>query len=156
MATTAESRLGPTVVVLREVMAISISLGISYFAAVFTFAFLAGTARVLVVAPRLGTTAAVLLEVPVLIAVSWIVARFLLRRRSLTLPQRATMGAIAFALTIASEAALSWLMRGQSVTEWAGTLTTDLGLVGLAGQAIFGAMPILVGQGRASLPPSSA
>jgi hypothetical protein len=80
--------------------------GLLYFAAVFTFAFAMGIARVLVVAPRLGPTAAVLLEVPILVVASWIVARRLLRNRSLTLRQRTTMGATAFTLTMASEAAL--------------------------------------------------
>jgi hypothetical protein len=131
--------------------AASFRLALAYFAVVFTFAFLTGMARVLVLEPWLGATAALLLEVPVIVAASWMVARLLLLRRPLTLPQRASMGATAFALTMASEAALSWLMRGQSVAEWAGSLTTDLGLVGFAGQALFGLMPMLVGRGRTRL-----
>jgi hypothetical protein len=128
--------------------------GLLYFAAVFTFAFAMGIARVLVVAPRLGPTAAVLLEVPILVVASWIVARRLLRNRSLTLPQRATMGATAFTLTMASEAALSVIMRGQSVTEWAGAVATPLGLAGLVGQVVFAAMPIFVGHGRTDTSPA--
>jgi hypothetical protein len=128
--------------------AVSIRLGLSYFALVFTFAFATGAARVLLVAPRTGPTVAVLMEVPIIIAASWIVAHRLLRDHGLWLRQRATMGATAFALTMASEAALSWLMRGERLTEWAGTLTTHLGVIGLAGQVIFGLMPMVVGQDR--------
>ena len=129
-------------------MLASYFIGLLYFAAVFTFAFAMGIARVLVVAPRLGPTAAVLLEVPILVGASWIVARHLLRNRSLTLSQRATMGATAFTLTMVSEAALSAIMRGQSVTDWAAALATPLGLAGLVGQVVFAAMPIFIGPGQ--------
>jgi hypothetical protein len=123
-------------------MRASFLLGLAYFAAVFAFAFLTGMARVLVLEPSLGATAALLLEVPVVVAASWVAARQLLRHRSLTVPQRATMGATAFALTMASEAALSGL------TDWAASLTTGLGLIGLAAQALFALMPILIRPGR--------
>jgi hypothetical protein len=127
--------------------------GLLYFAAVFTFAFAMGTARVLVVAPWLGPVAAVLLEVPILIGASWIVARRLLRNHSLTIAQRATMGATAFTLTMVSEVALSAIMRGQSVTDWAAAVATPLGLVGLAGQVVFAAVPIFLGPAQtAALP----
>ena len=119
--------------------------GLLYFAVIFTFAFAMGIARALVVAPRLGPTAAVLLEVPILVAASWIVARRLLRNRSLTLAHRATMGGTAFALTMASEAALAAILRGQSMADWAASVTSPLGLVGLAGQFVFAAMPFFVG-----------
>ena len=135
-------------------MAVACFTGMLYFAAVFTFAFAMGIARVLVVAPRLGPTAAVLLEVPILVLASWIVARRLLRNRSFTLPQRGAMGATAFTLTMASEAALSVIMLGQSITDWAAALATPLGLAGLAGQVIFAAMPIFVGHGPTDTSPT--
>ena len=46
-----------------------------YFVIVFSFAFAMGIARGLVVAPRLGEFSAVLLEIPVLLAFSWFIAR---------------------------------------------------------------------------------
>lgn len=128
-------------------MAAACFTGLLYFLVVFTIAFATGVARVLLVAPRLGPMPAVMLEVPLLVVASWIVARHLLRTRSLTLPERAAMGATAFALTMASEAALSAIMRGQSVTDWAATVATPPGLVGLAGQVAFGAMPIFATYG---------
>jgi small-conductance mechanosensitive channel len=119
---------------------------ISYFVTVFAFAFAMGVARTLVIAPLMGATAAVLLEVPILLAASWVIARRLLRNRELTLPQRIAVGTIAFVLTMASEVALSALMRGQSAGEWAANVATPLGLVGLAGQLGFAAIPALTGQ----------
>lgn len=134
-------------------MAAACLTGLLYFAAIFTFAFAMGIARVLFVAPRLGPTAAVLLEVPILVLASWIFARRLLRNRSLTLSHRAVMGATAFTLTMASEAALSAIMRGQSVIDWAAAVATPLGLVGLVGQVAFAAMPIFVGHSRTDISP---
>lgn len=118
---------------------------IAYFSAVFAFAFAMGVARTLVIAPRIGATAAVLLEVPILLTASWLIARRLLRDRDLALPQRIAVGTIAFVFTMASEVVLSALMRGQSAGEWAATVVAPIGLVGLAGQLGFAAIPALIG-----------
>lgn len=116
-----------------------------YFAAVFAVAFAMGVARVLVVAPRVGPMVAVLVEVPIVLAVSWIIARRLLRGRPFGDPQRAMIGGIAFALLMASEAALAGLIRDQSISQWAMALATPLGLVGMAGQLGFAAIPFIAG-----------
>lgn len=119
--------------------------GIFYFAIIFTFAFAMGIARVLFIAPRLGATAAVSLEIPVVLTASWFMARRLVRDRTFTLPQLISIGAIAFALTMVSEAVLAAVIQGQSVTQWATTLATPLGIVGLAGQVAFAIIPALQG-----------
>jgi hypothetical protein len=123
-------------------------LGLNYFLIVFTFAFCMGVARVLLVAPRLGPMAAVLIEVPILIAVSWFVSRYLLRNSVLSLLQLALMGLTAFILTMASEALLAEFLQGNSVAAWAASLATSIGLLGLAGQIIFALMPIFVAYAR--------
>jgi hypothetical protein len=122
----------------------TLAVAILYFAIVFAFAFAMGIARTLWAAPRLGSAAAVLLEIPILLAISWIVAQRLLRYKDVALPQRAMAGAIALTLTLLSEAAFASFVRGQSVSAWAAMVMTPLGLVGLAGQAIFGAMPMFI------------
>ena len=105
-----------------------------YFGIVFALAFALGVARVLVVAPAIGPAAAVFLEVPIVLAASWLVARWLLRDRNFQLPQRLAVGGIAFALLMASEALLAALMFGQSLSQWIAAVLTPLGLFGLAGQ----------------------
>ena len=125
-------------------MRAALLLGLLYFGVVFTFAFGMGVARTLIVAPLLGPAVAVLLEVPVVVLASWLAAQRLLRHRSLTLGEGVVMGATAFVLTMASEAALAGVLRGQAVSEWATSLITPLGLVGLMGQMMFGAMPVLL------------
>jgi hypothetical protein len=104
-----------------------------------------GIGRVLVVAPRLGANAAVFLEIPVLLTVSWFVARRLVHKRFFAFWQLVSIGASAFALTMISEAALADMIRGQSLAQWAADLVTPLGLVGLAGQLGFAIMPVLAG-----------
>jgi hypothetical protein len=133
-----------TITMLLAPMATAVT-GLLYFAIIFTLAFAMGIARTLFIAPLLGSLAAVLVEVPVILSASWFAASRLLRGRLFSLPQRASTGAIAFVLTMVSEAAFSYLMRGQSVMQWAATVATPLGLIGFTAQLGFATMPLLVG-----------
>ena len=119
-------------------------MGATYFGIVFSFAFATGIVRVLWIAPRLGDAAALLIEIPTVVAASWMVARWLLRDRTIPVGQCAAMGAVAFLLMMASETALSYVMNGQSPAEWGATLSTPLGCAGLAAQLVFAAMPVLI------------
>ena len=117
-----------------------------YFIIVFSFAFVLGIARNLVIAPQLGETLAVWLEISTLLALSWVIARRLIRKRVFTVLHRLSIGAIAFMLTMISEAGLADLIRGQSLVQWATDLTKPLHLVGLMGQVGFALMPVSVGR----------
>lgn len=64
------------------------------------------------------------------------------------------MGLIAFTLTMACESALASVMSGQSVSVWATSLLTPIGLVGLAGQIVFGALPVFMRNGCGVIGPS--
>ena len=126
-------------------------IGLRYYAIIFGLAFGMGVARTLVVAPRLGATVAVLLEVPLIVVASWIAARHLLRHRSFTQLQNAAMGATGFTLTMVSEVVLARILRGQSAADWAADVMTPLGLIGLAGQIAFAVIPLLAA--ARSMPP---
>ncbi len=123
-----------------------IRTGFIYFLIIFAFAFVLGIARGLLIAPRIGEAAAVVLEIPVLLVASWLVVRRLIRDRSIDLQQLISIGAIAFLLTIASEAGLAGMIRGQSLAQWAASLATPLGIAGLAGQLGFALMPAFCGR----------
>lgn len=127
-----------------RLMIAAIIAGLLYYAAVFSFAFVLGVARTLIIAPWLGTTAAVLIEVPIVVSASWVVARRLLRRRPLSLSQRASMGALGLVLLMASEVLLARLIRDQSIGQWVAELFTPVGMVGLVGQFAFGDIPLLM------------
>ena len=127
-------------------MAAACFAGLRYFAIIFTFAFAMGVARALVIAPRLGEMTAVLLEVPIIVAASWAVARHLLKDRFFTIAQRSAMGATAFILLMCCEAILANILRGQTISEWASELATPIGLIGLVGQLAFAVIPIFAGR----------
>ena len=131
---------------------VAVSRGMLYFIAVFSFAFVMGVLRTLVVAPRVGELVAVGIELPIVLIASWFVARRLLRRHPLPLPQRLVMGGVAFLLLMASEALLSFLMRGEGVAEWAASLVVLPGLLGLLGQVGFALVPALAGRSGSANP----
>ena len=118
--------------------------GAAYFAVVFLFAFVLGVVRTLLVAPRLGELTAVLLETPLVLAVSWLVCRRVVRWVSVAprIPDRALMGAVAFALLMSVEFALSVLVFRRQPATWAASLLTAPGAIGLAAQAGFALVPI--------------
>ncbi|HSF62739.1 MAG TPA: hypothetical protein VLA78_00005 [Paracoccaceae bacterium] len=124
-----------------------LTAALAYFALVFAAGFALGTARVLLLAPRLGETGAVALELPVMIALSWLSASWVLRRRPLPPgAPRLAMGAVAFALLMGAEAALAVLAFGQTPAAWAAALATPPGALGLAGQILFALIPWLHGR----------
>ena len=126
-----------------------ITAGLVYFLLIFSLAFVMGVVRALVVAPRLGETTGVFLEIPILLIVSWLVARRLVRNRSFSVAQLISVGAIALVMTMISEAMLANLIRSQSTVQWATELLTPLGLVGLAGQLGFAITPYFAGRPNA-------
>ncbi len=117
----------------------------AYSAVVFIAGFILGTLRVLALAPRFGDIAAVALEIPVMLAFSWFASRAVCRRFAVPalLSPRVFLGGAAFALLIIAEVALSVWAFGLTVRGWAGSLGTPAGLLGLAGQVGFGAVPAI-------------
>ena len=117
--------------------------GAAYFAVVFACAFAVGTVRVLIITPRVGEVAALLLEAPIIIALSWLVCGWSVRR--FTVPtdaaDRVSMGVVAFALLMAAEAGLAVLVFGQSLAAHFAAYTRFAGALGLSAQLVFAAMP---------------
>jgi len=121
-----------------------------YFAAVFAVGFLLGSVRTVWLAPRIGVLLAVLVELPFMLAASWLCARRVLSRRPL--PRRGAalaMGLMAFVLLMAVELALAVAGFGQTPGQWLAALGTAAGLAGLAGQAVFALLPAVLWRGQA-------
>jgi hypothetical protein len=119
--------------------------GSLYFALVFAAGAVLGTLRVLVLEPALGEAGAVALEVPVMLAIAWIACGFVLARLRVPprWPVRAGMGAVAFVLLMAAEAALGMLVLGRSPGEHLAAYRAAPALMGLGAQILFALMPLL-------------
>jgi hypothetical protein len=119
--------------------------GLAYFAVVFAAGFGLGTLRVLILAPRLGESVSVLLELPIILAVSWAACRWLLTRFSVssTLSARLVMGAVALVVLLTAEIGVSVLGFGRSLSAHLDQYRQLPAIIGLAGQVAFAAFPII-------------
>lgn len=119
--------------------------GAHYFAIVFAAGFILGTIRVLLVLPHMGETAAVLLELPVMLTLSWIVCARLVRGFSVpgTAGARLLMGALAFALLMTAEAAVSIIGFGRSLAQHLAAYRALGAQLGLLAQLSFAAIPVI-------------
>ena len=120
-----------------------IRAGTVYCLTVFAFAFALGTVRVLWVTPRVGPVIAVLLETPLVLLAGWAVARWIIRRGPPgNLVDRALMGGVAFGLLMALEFGLGAAL-GRPVGDQLAGMQTPAGVIGLAGQMGFAAIPVV-------------
>lgn len=115
---------------------------VTYWGTVFAFAFAAGIVRTLWLAPAIGALTATLVEVPLVLGVSWWAARRVTTRYRIARSGEAwVMGLAAFALLILAEVTLAGALSGESAGAWLRSLAAPAGAAGLAGQVLFAAMP---------------
>ena len=122
----------------------ALKAGVAYFTVVYLAGFVLGTVRVVLIAPSIGETAAVVLETPIILAVSWFAARWCIAAFSVpnAVVRRLLMGGVAFCLLIAGEFGVSLFVFARS---WDDTLATFLslpGIIGLFAQVLFGLLPL--------------
>ena len=123
----------------------SIGAGLAYFAIVFPIAFAFGIFRTLVLVPAIGKMAAVSIELPFLLAVSWMGALWLVGRFDVaaSLPARLIMGGVAFAVLMVAEACLAVFVFGQTLKQYLEAYQGAAGQLGLVGQMAFAVLPSL-------------
>jgi hypothetical protein len=105
-----------------------------------------GALRVLWVVPRLGERAAELMEMPLMLAVAFLAARWIVRR-STPAPSPGTclgIGLFALGLLLAAEVALVLGLRGLSVQEYLASRDPVAGAAFVVALALFALMPLLV------------
>lgn len=121
--------------------------GLVYACAVFVIGFALGTVRVLLLAPRTGATAAVLLEAPLMLCASWWVSRRCIRRFRVARATgvRLLMGAVAFLVLMLGEAALAIGVLGSSAAGYLSSFASPPGAVGLTAQVAFACIPLVQG-----------
>lgn len=131
----------------------AVKAGAIYFAAVFAAGFALGVVRTAALAPVAGPLLAVLVELPVILGFAWLVCARVLRRIPLVRGEAVVMGAVAIALLLAGEAALSTLLAGRSLAEHLALYVEAPHLLGFAGQLAFAAFPALQVRAGPHAPP---
>jgi hypothetical protein len=118
--------------------------GALYAIIVFLIGVILGTIRVLLLAPRLGETIAVIVEAPVILAASWFVCRWCVDRLDVrrTVPARLLMGLVAFLVLMSAEVELG-VVLDRSIIDQLAVYKSAFGAIGLAAQVIFAMFPVL-------------
>ena len=127
-------------------MALALRAGFVYFGLVFAAGVFLGTLRVFVILPRLGPTLAVLIELPVILAICWFAAKWTVE--NFTVPaavaDRIVMGAIAFICLMIAETILATAGFGRTFAGHLRSFATPEGSIGLASQMFFALFPYLL------------
>jgi len=120
--------------------------GLLYFAVVFGAGLTLGPVRIIWVVPRLGTRSAELMEMPIMLAVTVLAARWIIRRFAVppTPAVRLGMGFFALVLMLVAEFALVTRLRGISISEYLATRDPVSGTAYYVTLIVFALMPLLV------------
>lgn len=120
--------------------------GVLYFVLVFGAGFVLGPVRMLLIVPRFGTRTAELMEMPIMLVVILVSARWIVRR--LDVPSKSSsrlgMGSVAFGLLLVAELTLVLWLRGLSISEYLASRDPVSGTVYYVMLVVFAIMPILV------------
>ena len=115
---------------------------LAYFGLVFAAGFVLGTLRVLLIVPLIGERYAELMEMPVMLAVSWFAASFILNRFRISGMLNASLiGLLALALLIVMELTVVLQLRGMSVQQYIASRDPVAFTAYVIGLLAFAAMP---------------
>lgn len=120
--------------------------GLHYFACVFGAGFVLGAIRVSLVVPRLGVRWAEMVEMPLMLAVIVLAARWIVRRHRLgpRPARRIGAGLIALALLLAAEFGLVLRLQGGTLAGYLESRDPVSGSVYAAMLVVFALMPLVV------------
>lgn len=121
-----------------------------YFGVVFAVAFGLGTLRVLLLEPAIGVSAAELLEMPLLLGVCFLAARWLVRRFGLRgQPRRALLaGLLALGATLVFELLVVLRVRGLDLDGYLADRAPGVHAAYFTTLALFGLLPWLLARPR--------
>ena len=123
-----------------------------YFSLIFATGFALAMIRIPFLVPRLGERWAELVELPLMVLASFLVARWLVQRfRLVTLMQCIGTGLPALLMMLSAELAVMWF-QGQSLGEYLGGRDPVSGMAYLFSLLLFAAMPLLVRQQAVNRP----
>ena len=107
-----------------------------------------GTIRVLLVVPRIGTRTAELIETPAMILVSFVTARWIIRRivAPPTTTERIAIGLVALALLVSAEFTFAIWFQDLTISKYLASRDPVAGTAYVIALGLFAVMPLLVDQ----------
>ena len=123
-----------------------------YFALTFGAGFVLGPLRILFLVPRVGARTAELIEMPVMIGITWLAARWVTRTFSVP-PERGprlSMGVMTGTLLLLTEFTFVLPLRGLTLEEYLATRDPVSGGAYYAAVLLLMLMPLLVNRGAAT------
>jgi len=119
--------------------------GLVYFTLVFGAGFTLGPMRIFWLVPKVGVRTAELVESPIMILVTWLAARWVVRRFMVpdSISVRLVIGGFALLLLVSAEVAVGVALRGMSASETITARDPVSGGVYLLSLALYGLMPTL-------------
>ncbi len=134
-----------------------LAAALAYFGLAFGAGFALAPVRLLWLAPRIGARAAELVELPVMLAATWLAARFVTRR--FRVPQarapRLAMGALAATMLLAAEFSLVLPLRGMTLQDYFATRDPVSGAAYYAAVLLLALMPLWVNRVPVAGPPAA-
>lgn len=126
----------------------AIKAGLAYFVLVFGAGFVLGAVRVTLLVPRLGERIAELGEMPLMLIIILIAARFVVRRFAVppSMPARLGSGLLALVLLLAAELVLAVVVQQRSLADYVASRDPVSGGVYLAMLVLFALMPAFIRQ----------
>jgi hypothetical protein len=124
----------------------AVEAGMLYFALTFAAGFVLGAIRVTWMVPRIGTRMAELAKIPLMLLVTILAARWVVRRLALPAApaMRIGVGCIALGLLLAAEFFVVLRLRGVTIGEYFASRDPVAGTVYLVMLGVFAIMPLLV------------
>ena len=128
----------------------TLKAGALYFAVVFGAGFVLGPIRILWAVPRFGTRTAELMESPIMLAVTILAARWIVRRFAVppTAVQRLGIGLVALGFLLLAELTFVLWFREMTLAEYIAARDPISGAVYVILLALFALMPLLISRSQ--------
>jgi hypothetical protein len=117
---------------------------VAYVGAIFTLGFVCGVVRNLFIIPLVGPIAAVALELPVMLAASWLWSSHRIAPQKFTLLQSLVVGSVAFGLLMLCELAVSVGILHRDLNSHVAAYAQPEAQLGLVGQLGFALIPAIL------------
>lgn len=125
----------------------AIAGGALYAGGVFSFAFITGAIRTILVAQEFGITPviAVVIELPLILSIAWLLCEMAIdhSKAPAHVGTRLVMGVVALAMIMGAEMLVSLIVAGHNPSVFVASYHRPEALLGLAGQIVAALFPLI-------------